>query len=70
MKVIIGIDVGTSGVKVLAVDENCKVVSSNVTEYPIYTPNPGWTEQIPSDWWKEICAGLNKLCLLYTSRCV
>lgn len=40
MKVIIGIDVGTSGVKVLAVDENCKVVSSNVTEYPIYTPNP------------------------------
>lgn len=33
MKVIIGIDVGTSGVKVLAVDENCKVVSSNVTEY-------------------------------------
>lgn len=63
MKVIIGIDVGTSGVKVLAVDENCKVVSSNVTEYPIYTPKPGWTEQIPADWWKAICAGLNKLVL-------
>ena len=36
MKVIIGTDIGTSGVKVLAVDENCRVVGSNVTEYPIY----------------------------------
>ena len=44
MKAIIGIDIGTSGVKVLAIDESCKVICSNVTEYPIYYPNPGWTE--------------------------
>lgn len=61
MKVIIGTDIGTSGVKVLAVDENCRVVGSNVTEYPIYTPNPGWTEQNPDDWWNAAAAGLKKL---------
>lgn len=61
MKIIIGIDIGTSGVKVLAVDENCRVAGSNVTEYPIYTPNPGWTEQNPDDWWNASAAGLKKL---------
>ncbi len=61
MKAIIGIDIGTSGVKVLAVDEACRVIGSNVTEYPLYTPQPGWTEQLPSDWWEAVCKGLSQL---------
>lgn len=61
MKAIIGIDIGTSGVKVLAIDENCRVIASSVTEYPIYTPNPGWTEQNPDDWWNASASGLKKL---------
>ena len=61
MKVIIGIDVGTSGVKVLACDENCKVTASVTCEYPIYYPAPGWTEQNPEDWYKATCEGLREL---------
>lgn len=61
MKVIIGIDIGTSGVKVLAVNEKCRVVASNVVGYPLYTPAPGWTEQIPDDWWNASAEGLRQL---------
>ncbi len=61
MKAIIGIDIGTSGVKVLAVDENAKVISSNVKGYPLYTPAPGWTEQKPEEWWEAVCLGLREL---------
>jgi xylulokinase len=47
----LGVDVGTTGSKALLVDERGRVVASHTTEYPLYTPRVGWTEQNPEDWW-------------------
>lgn len=52
MKHLIGIDVGTSGVKTLLVDERGAVVTGALSEYPMATPYPNWAEQDPADWWK------------------
>ncbi len=58
-KYIIGIDVGTSGVKVIAVDQNMQILQSAVESYPLAQPQPGWTEQAPSDWWQATLKALN-----------
>lgn len=47
----IGIDVGTSSVKVLRTNEDGVVVASASRAYPIEQPRAGWTQQRPSDWW-------------------
>jgi len=52
MKYLMGIDVGTSGVKCLIIDEEGKVIRSVTKSYPLYTPKPAWSEQEPADWWK------------------
>lgn len=49
--VYLGIDIGTSGTKSLAIDEHGEILASASAEYPIYHPKPGWTEQDPEDWW-------------------
>ncbi|MBX3444146.1 MAG: xylulokinase [Planctomyces sp.] len=51
MSVFLGIDIGTSGTKTLAVREDGEIIASAVAEYPLYTPRPGWSEQQPDDWW-------------------
>lgn len=51
MAYLIGIDVGTSGTKTVLFDERGKALASHTVEYPLHTPNPGWTEQDPEDWW-------------------
>ncbi len=48
----IGVDVGTSACKVIAVDEAGAVLARAVRDYPLHTPRPGWAEQDPSDWWR------------------
>lgn len=58
---VLGIDVGTSGCKVLAVDERGKIVKSLVEGYPCYAPKEGWSEQDPEDWWNGVTAGLSKI---------
>ena len=45
MKYLMGIDVGTSGVKCLIIDEEGKVIRSVTKAYPLYTPKPAWSEQ-------------------------
>lgn len=47
----IGIDVGTSSVKAIAVDEGGAVVGSAERPYPVSLPRAGWSEQNPEDWW-------------------
>lgn len=47
----LGIDVGTSGVKALLIDEAGAVRASAHAEVPLSTPKPGWSEQDPGDWW-------------------
>lgn len=52
MALLIGIDVGTGGVKTLAVDEAGNILARSFREYPLMQPKPGWTEQDPEQWWK------------------
>ena len=57
----IGVDLGTSAVKLLLMDENgkiCKIVSR---EYPLYFPHPGWSEQNPEDWFAQSMEGIREL---------
>ena len=57
----IGIDLGTSAVKLLLMEGNGKIVRVTSREYPLYFPHPGWSEQNPSDWWAQSRAGLKEL---------
>ena len=57
----IGIDLGTSAVKILMMDEKGEIINSVSKEYPIYFPNEGWSEQNPEDWWKAVKNGLKEL---------
>ncbi|HEX8550482.1 MAG TPA: xylulokinase [Abditibacteriaceae bacterium] len=55
MAYLLGIDIGTSGTKVLAIDETGKVAASASREYPLLTPRPQWAEQHATDWWDATC---------------
>ena len=57
----IGIDLGTSSVKLLLMDETGKIRNTVSKEYPIYFPKPGWSEQNPDDWFEQTIAGLAEL---------
>lgn len=57
----IGIDLGTSAVKLLLMDETGAVKNIVSREYPLYFPHPGWSEQNPEDWYKETMQGLDEL---------
>ncbi len=48
---LVGLDVGTSGVKGVAIDPDGTVLALAEAEYPLSTPHPGWAEQNPEDWW-------------------
>lgn len=54
----IGIDIGTSAVKVAVVDLDGLVVSEASRPYPTHAPQPGWAEQTPEDWWNAACAAV------------
>jgi len=58
--VAIGIDLGTSGARVLAVTTEGKTVAEINRSYPLLTPEPGWTEQNPSDWTQESITALKE----------
>ena len=49
-EVVLGLDLGTSGVKVVALSASGEVVAHASRAYPLLTPQPGWTEQRPQDW--------------------
>lgn len=51
MSITIGIDVGTSGTKTLAIAEDGRILASASSEYPCSHPKPGWAEQDPELWW-------------------
>ena len=61
MKLLLGIDYGTGGCKVTAIDETGRFVGEASTEYVTYHEHPGWSEQEPEDWWTALCASLAKL---------
>ncbi len=57
----IGIDLGTSAVKLLMMDETGKIEKIVSKEYPLYFPHPGWSEQNPYDWYDKTMEGLAEL---------
>ncbi len=57
----IGVDLGTSAVKLLLMNGEGKIQKIVSKEYPLYFPNPGWSEQKPEDWWKGTMEGLEEL---------
>ncbi|HWI62734.1 MAG TPA: xylulokinase [Symbiobacteriaceae bacterium] len=57
----IGVDIGTSGARVIAVDAAGELAGMATAEYPLLTPKPGWTEQNPSDWWSAVTTCLRQV---------
>ena len=57
----IGVDLGTSAVKLLLMEGNGKIANVVSKEYPLYFPHPGWSEQKPEDWWEAVKTGLKEL---------
>ncbi|MDR3707148.1 MAG: xylulokinase [Capsulimonadaceae bacterium] len=66
MNYYLGIDIGTSGTKVLLIDETGLPVATATHEYPLSTPRPLWAEQEPADWWAAVVAGVQDV--LRTSK--
>jgi xylulokinase len=54
----VGLDVGTTGVKAIAVSPDGVVRASATRSYALATPRPGWAEQDPDDWWEAASAAL------------
>ena len=61
MAKLLGIDVGTSGCKVLLIDENGRILKQASAEYPLSAPRPGWSEQNPEDWWQGVVRCLDEI---------
>ena len=57
----IGVDLGTSAVKLLLMEGNGTIKKIVSREYPIYFPHPGWSEQNPEDWFNQTMDGLKEL---------
>ncbi len=57
----IGVDLGTSAVKLLLMNGNGKIEKIVSREYPLFFPHPGWSEQNPMDWWDAVQDGLKEL---------
>lgn len=57
----IGIDLGTSSIKLLLVDETGQIWHTVTREYPLLFPQPGWSEQEPAHWWQAVREGIPAL---------
>ena len=57
----IGIDLGTSAVKLLLLSSEGKIVNMVSREYPLSFPHPGWSEQNPADWFEQSMEGVKEL---------
>ena len=57
----IGVDLGTSAVKLLLMEADGTIRNVVSKEYPLYFPHPGWSEQKPEDWWSAVVEGIREL---------
>ena len=57
----IGIDLGTSSVKLLLMNEAGRILHTVSRDYPVSYPHPGWSEQDPADWYRETLEGLKEI---------
>ncbi len=58
---IVGLDVGTTAVKAIAIDDGGEVLAREEESYPLSTPQPGWAEQDPDDWVRAAEKALSRL---------
>jgi xylulokinase len=56
----VGVDLGTSSVKVLVMDSKGQIVKAITKEYPLYFPKPLWSEQNPKDWLEQSLIGIKE----------
>ena len=61
MGILLGIDYGTGGCKVTAIDATGAFAGEASVEYATFHERPGWSEQEPADWWASLCAALKRL---------
>ncbi len=61
MSAYLGIDIGTSGTKTLAINERGKILAAAMESYPCYVPKPLWSEQDPEDWWQATIRSVRRV---------
>jgi xylulokinase len=61
MSIYLGIDIGTSGTKTLAMREDGRILASATETYGLSTPKPGWSEQNPEDWWQATVRSVRRV---------
>jgi len=61
MAFLLGIDIGTTGAKAVLIGPEGNVAAEAMTEYPLFAPRPGWSEQEPADWWKAAQTSIRRL---------
>jgi xylulokinase len=60
-RALVGLDIGTTGVKAIAISRSGEVLARAEHEYPLSSPRPGWAEQDPEDWWRAAQAALAEM---------
>jgi xylulokinase len=58
---VMGIDIGTTGVKTVLISEEGNVVAGSTEPYPLYSPKPSWFEQNPDDWWDATIISIRRM---------
>ena len=70
MKLYIGIDLGTSAMKLLLMGADGTIHNTVTKEYPLEFPQPGWSQQNPEDWKTALYEGMPELLSGYDASCV
>ncbi|HNR31132.1 MAG TPA: xylulokinase [Candidatus Hydrogenedentes bacterium] len=68
MSIVLGLDVGTSGTKAIAMNEAGALLASATVEYPLHSPRPGWAEQDPAAWRRAAIEALSQLAARIDAR--
>jgi len=61
MSLLLGLDLGTTSIKALAINHNGEVQTSHTEEYPLKHPKQGWSEQSADEWWEATVKAIRKL---------
>lgn len=60
---LLGIDLGTSSVKVMVLDTQGHTLSISKANYTVMAPQPGWSESDPNEWWSALVVELSWVCV-------
>jgi xylulokinase len=60
-ELLLGLDVGTTGIKALLIDRTGRVAGEALSEYPMSSPHPLWAEQDPEDWWQATVRSIRQV---------